>query len=587
MAAFALPSPSHGENSGVHIGSQNLIVVADAVIDNREQLAEKLEISLNDLDGYSNASLIAASYQKWKRDCVHHLYGDFSFACIEPKNNTVFLARDHIGTRPLFWSRQRDSLLFGSSIESLVQFSDFKWRIDEKMVAEYLAFPFLPVGKSFFENVEAVPAGGFLLLTNGRAKSVRWWNPSIAFQEKAHSESEHISKCRALVRRAIEIRLAEVGGTGSHFSGGLDSSGVTAMAALELQSMHRSLAGSYAWSPPVSDDHPKEHPLDERARILAIAKTQNIPIRFGYANGENFLEYIDRPIEFEGEADLADEIPVLSAARDDGISVMLSGWGGDEVFSAHGHGMLGYSLLTGRWSLAKSLAREQYTSLKNFKTLCSLFWRELVHPLLPQGLYHRLSPKKIDNSRYVFASPMLLRKYKVSSRTRQRFIKFGLSPRGNLKKHFMAGHLTMRMESWAAWSAPFGFRYRYPLTDRTLIEYLLTLPPTTLMSGNRPRGLARRVFENIVPETASKHDYANEKLRGAARYSAWCEIAKRTESSEYSENCPWIDRQSFIKSARTPKFQDSPAHMIEGASVFAAARIWALYRRSQRNGWLD
>jgi asparagine synthase (glutamine-hydrolysing) len=144
----------------------------------------------------------------------------------------------------------------------------------------------------------------------------------------------------------------------------------------------------------------------------------------------------------------------------------------------------------------------------------------------------------------------------------------------------------MRMESWAAWSAPYGFQYRYPLTDRRLLEFLFTLPPDQVFLNNQPRGLARAVLAGCISPFAGKQDIANERLRRDTREAAWRAISHEAANDGFNGECPWLDKAAFIAHATSPADQSQIKNILVFAEVYAAAQVWGLYRRAVKNGWI-
>jgi asparagine synthase (glutamine-hydrolysing) len=559
------------------------VIVADAILDNRAELALALGLSSAQLAAASDTDLIRDSFLRWGESCVDHLIGDFAFAAIRPDRREVFLARDHIGARPLFWALRDRTFLFGSAIAGIVAFREWSWPIDERMVAEFLFSPITPVSKPFFRDVQAVPAGSSVSVHGGRVSTSRWWRPSASPSRDFKSKTDAAAACRTLLERAISDRTNTAGRIGAHFSGGIDSTGVAVIGARALRASGRSLVRGYAWSPSISEQYPADHPKDERGSIQQLADAEGVPIAFGVADGDNFLAFTQRPMEFDGDADLADEIPVLRAAGADGLRVMLSGWGGDEVFSAHGRGYLAALALKGRFARWKNFAHAYAPSL--WRVLLPLLWRELVQPILPGPLYQLTSPYRHYIAQASFISNTLLQQNADLIEKRRASIKFGPDPNKNLLRHFTAGHITMRMESWAAWSAPSGFQYRYPLTDRRLIEFLFTLPPEHLFMNDQPRGLARAALTDCIPPTAGKEDIANERMRRDTRDAAWRMLAQQVVAGAFADDCPWLDMKAFRAQAMAPTDQSTPHDILLFAQISAAARIYHLYRRAVLNGW--
>lgn len=570
------------------IDADGVIVVADVILDNRDELSGALGLSPARLAAATDPELVHMSYLRWGEDCVDRLIGDFAFAVIRRQSREIFLARDHIGARPLYWARRGDTLIFGTAIEAIVSLKEWTWRIDERIVAEHLMCPLTPVSKPLFAEIDAVPAGGVVTIRDGRAASRRWWRPSTKPVRRFKSDDEAVAACRALLERVVRDRINTEGAVGGHFSGGLDSTGVAVIAARALRESGRSMTRGYSWSPPVSEVYPADHARDERGLIQGCADKEGIPIRFGVADGVNIIDFTRCAMEFEGVADLADEVPVVRAAHEDGLRVMLSGWGGDEAFSAHGYGYLANLALTLKLGRAKRFSGVyRRLLLRRPLALFRLAWHQVLYPLLPGPLYRRLSPFRSYIRHQSYISGDLRRRHAgLASVRTPAFIKFGPNPNKNLMKHVTAGHITMRMESWAAWSGRFGFQYRYPLTDRRLIEFLFTLPPDQLFLKDRPRGLASAVLADYIPIPPTKDDIANERMRSAAREAFLRAMASEAANDGFTDDCPWLDKAAFLSGASSPVDQAEPNSVLAFAELMAAGRIWALYRRAARNGWL-
>lgn len=566
--------------------SANLIVIADAILDDRADLEDLLCNPEENARDLSDTELIYRSFTKWGENCVHFLYGDYAFAAISLDRNEVFLARDHIGTRPLFWARRDDSFIFGTSVESIVGISAYGWNIDEHVVAEQLMFPNRPLSKSLFSQIYFVPAGGAIVANNNKIRRNIWWNPNTKVDPRYLDIQRARQTCRDLVGKAVSNRVNSLRPVGSHLSGGLDSTTVTIIAADELKKRGEHLIGAYCWAPAEKTQFPVEHQLDERRLTREIGVRHNFKVVYGSANSDQWIEFIDRPMEFENIANLVDELPILASANADNVGVMLSGWGGDEVYSSHGAGYIGYLLSRGRISAAKKFSHNFYPPLRNLKTIITLLWRELLHPMLPRTFYFWFDPRDESRRRRTFISKKLRKRYRHLIANRLERGKFGLHPNRNSKRYIQFGHTTMRMETWAAWSARYGFQYRYPLTDRKLLEFLLTVPPETMYSSDRPRELAQSTFADILPKNLSKRDVANEKLRSKTRENTWLILKTQADAGKFDDNCPWIDSEAFRDAATSPALPQNDAHSARlFLDVIEAARIWSLFRRAKKNRW--
>lgn len=569
----------------VHTTSGGHLIVCDSIIDNRIELGSALGLSTQDTASTSDAELIGAAFERWGETCPHYLLGDYAFACINRQTRKIFLARDHIGSRPLFWAIRDKSFLFSTSIEALVHFKEFTWSIDEAVVTEFLFRPSAPTSKPFFSEVDALTPGSSIQFSGKRPTETRWWTPSTERRKKSICSADTVQETLHLVENAVAQRTNSVRSVGAHFSGGIDSSAVTILASQSLQASGKRLIGAYAWTPSPSKAYPLREKQDERLLIQRLAKQYDLKMRYGNLSGEILANFQDRPIEFEGEADLADELSIASMAKSDGVGIMLSGWGGDEAFSSHGYGYLGHLASSRKFKSALRFIRASNVSLKSSRVVAALCWRELIHPLLPDSIYHRLRRHE-DILPTALADSSFADRHSDAKWGMNNPLKFGINPNRNIYRHLQWGHITRRMESWAVLSAQYGFQYRYPLTDRRLLEFIMTLHPSDLYLEDEPRGMAKAAVSDFLPRDAGKVDHVNETLRHDARIDAIDLLANEFAKGGFSDDCPWIDKEAFEAVLGNPASKKGGGGLLDIIAILSAVRVWKLYRRALKNGWV-
>ncbi|NBB99162.1 MAG: hypothetical protein GVY34_13515 [Alphaproteobacteria bacterium] len=555
-----------------------LTLVADARLYNREDLARALDCPA---DVTSDAGLILRAYIRWGADCLQRINGDFGIAIHDAETRDIFLARDHIGARPLFWTRRGNEVLFATLLHGLTAFDDLRWPLSEARIARYLCNPHDHRLESFLDGVEAVGPGQWLRISAGQVTRQRWWDPDTIARRTDITPAAAQEEMRALTGAAIRARLPRNAPVGAHFSGGIDSTLVTIMASQALQARGANLTGAYAWCPPVDEHYPDMGVGDERRVIAAQCADLGVPARFGAASGATFEALVAQPMELQGTADLMDELPVIAQAQGDGLGVMLSGWGGDEVFSSHGIGHAAWLLRHGRMAEVLRLARRYGGGLRRPHRMAGLVWRAGIVPLLPGPVYRHFQPfddlygdgafpsaqmKALD--RHAAPSPGIRLRPDADAYTRQLL---------------QMGHIAERMETWAAWSAPAGFEYRYPLVDRPLLEFLLSLPPDIRFGDGSGRYLARQAFRPLLPRGLKKNDLANEKLRLDNRLGWWRMLAADARAGRFDASCPWLDMDALKRTVSQQPPKDKFAQISAFARVLVALRVHAMQTRAARD----
>jgi asparagine synthase (glutamine-hydrolysing) len=166
--------------------------------------------------------------------CVERLRGMFAFALWDDKHKTLFLARDRMGQKPLFYTVLNDRLLFASEIKAILQDPEFKREPDIEAIHHYLSYQSVPAPFSAFKGIKKLPPAHYLLIKGFYEKPVRYWK--LSYQDKLEIKSEKSfesiqEEIIERLREAVRIRLMSDVPLGAFLSGGIDSSIVTALMA--------------------------------------------------------------------------------------------------------------------------------------------------------------------------------------------------------------------------------------------------------------------------------------------------------------------------------------------------------------------
>lgn len=564
----------HGPAGPQPLVAGDLVLLADATLYGREELAQALGLRAAD---HADAALILRAWQRWGPGALGRLNGDFGLALHDQAAGAVHLACDHIGARPLYWARRGGEVLVATHLAGLRAFDDLDWPLDEGRIARFLCRPEEIGSETFLAGVQAVAPGEWLRIDAQGVRRGLWWDPAAVQIRPGGSAPEAAEALRALTETAVRDRLPPGGAVGAHLSGGIDSTLVTTLAAQALGAQGRALTAAHAWSPPVGPADPDLGPTDERRVIAARAAELGVPLSLAGVTPGWLDALIDRPMELEGTADLVDELPVLAQARTAGVRVMLSGWGGDEGVSTHAYGHAAWLLRRGRPGDVLRLVRIWSQGLRNTRRAAGLIWSEAVVPLLPGPLYRRAQPFVDLHAGGAFPSAAM------RARAAELPPVPDLRLRGDADRYMRAllayGHVGARMATWAAWGAPQGLTYRYPLTDRRVLEHLLSLPHDLRFGDGQGRALARRAFADLLPKGLRKDDPANERRRAEARLAWWAGLAAAGAPGGPDAGCPWLDTQALAAAVRAGPSGDPAADLSAFARIFVAMRVLGIWRR--------
>jgi len=558
-----------------------LLIVADAILDNRESLCDQLAIEARWRAQMPDSRLLLLAYRRWGRECVERLVGDFAFVVWDGREQVLFCARDHIGSRPLYYHRAGERFLFATDIRAIHAFPDLSLAIDESRVASFLLWPLDSSEASFFQDVHPLAPGHWLRVDRHGATLQAYWQPLEVPSIRYSRREEYTEHFRELLELAVDDRLDTRYPVGSHLSGGLDSTGVTILASQRMRSGGERLDMSYSWSPPVSSHYPlADSQRDERRVIEEVCRQEDIACLYGTTTGEDYREFLARDIALEGTTDLFEEWGVMSQAAQRGTRVMLSGWGGDESATFGVRGYPGYLLKRGQWLRLLSIARTAAGGFRHPRKLARFLWQEGLLTFLPDALYARYSPYLRPDQLELFYRPDFIERFPGARAHRMPAWREYPDPIAMQALLLQNGHLASRMSTWAHWSAAQGMVYRYPLTDRRLLRFTMGLPPELLWYRGQARSLYRDAFGHLLPRQLGKNDNANEKKRMYIRVECWQLLAEEAAKGRFQQDCDWLDMPALqARLGGAPEQMTSTREMLRFLPLCSALQAWYLWQR--------
>jgi len=211
----------------------SVVVVYNGEIYNFHSLADELKSHNHIFHTHSDTEVIVHAWEEWGVDCVRHFRGMFAFALWDRNKQVLFLARDRLGIKPLFYAElENKQLIFGSELKSLLHHPLLKKEIDPCAVEDYFAFGYIPEPRSIYKQVKKLPPGHFLCIKRGesiQAPHEYWDVPYKPVDVGTEADIQH--ELIERLREAVDIRLVSEVPLGAFLSGGVDSSAIVAMMA--------------------------------------------------------------------------------------------------------------------------------------------------------------------------------------------------------------------------------------------------------------------------------------------------------------------------------------------------------------------
>jgi asparagine synthase (glutamine-hydrolysing) len=277
----------------------------------------------------SDTECIVHLYEEHGPDgCARRLVGQFAFAIWDSRLRRLFLARDHVGIKPLFYRWSEDRLLFASEIKAILQDPRVPRELDPGALLDYLSYRYVPAPRTIFQGIRKLPAGHWLVWQDGRMKVERFWEMPLPGVEKREglSEEEQARRLQDLLRESVRGQLMSDVPLGAFLSGGIDSSIIVGLMAELMDQPVRTFTIGFRQAEFSEAGHARriaaQHRTEHRELIVEPDSVDLLP-RIVHQFDEPFADPSAIPTFY-----------VCRMAREH-VTVCLSGDGGDEGFAGY------------------------------------------------------------------------------------------------------------------------------------------------------------------------------------------------------------------------------------------------------------
>jgi len=208
----------------------NVVLTFNGEIYNYVELKAQLASKGHKFSDNSDTEVLLHAYEEWGEDCVSRLRGMFAFAIWDAGKQYLFLARDHFGKKPLFYTEQNGVLFFASEIKALQAVPGLELTFNKEQLGNYAVYRYVPSPATFIREIEKLPAGSKLTWRNGKVEVHRYFKPPCAHtQKRSISAVSAVDEFWRILDEAVHLRMASDVPFGAFLSGGIDSSAVVAL----------------------------------------------------------------------------------------------------------------------------------------------------------------------------------------------------------------------------------------------------------------------------------------------------------------------------------------------------------------------
>ncbi|WP_390483076.1 asparagine synthase (glutamine-hydrolyzing) [Pseudomonas guariconensis] len=364
---LAILDVEHGQQPFIS-DDGNVIVVQNGEIFNHVELAEELGKKGYNCKTHCDTEVILGLYLLEGISGLKKLNGMFAIAIYDRNCRKLFLFRDRVGEKPLYYQVNEGRVVFASEIKSILEVSRSR-KLNDKALEQYLAFNYVPSPLTMFDGIYHVEPGSYLQIDANGIKSISWWDLS-AVETRKKTEAEWIDEFNVCLSEAVRIRLRSDVPFGAFLSGGVDSSTVVG-----LMSRHMELpvkTYSIGFDDPRFDESP--FALEAAKRFATEHHSEIVDPKMLHLWPE-VIYHCDQP---HGDVSFMPTLKVAQlAARD--VKMVLTGDGADELFA-------GYDKYSNLFSSVDSAALTQSGFENRFSKALSLFSNSKLSELLKKGV---------------------------------------------------------------------------------------------------------------------------------------------------------------------------------------------------------
>ena len=505
---------------------QNLWLTYNGEIYNYRDLRRGLEAKGHRFHSHTDSEVLLHLYADAGTDMLKQLNGIFALAIydgrcagqpqgLEPGD--LFLARDGLGVKPLYYTETSSGFLFASELKALLQCPDVQRDLDHVALHYYLAYLWAPAPATMLKQVKKLPPGCALIVRNGRVAR-QWTFYELPYGQTylPGSEMEIARELRRQLQAAVERQMVADVPVGAFLSGGLDSSAVVAMMR-RVRPDYRPICYSIEFTNDIGVDGI----TSDLPYAIRVARQLGVDLTAIHVQPD-VIQYLERILYHleEPQADPAaiNALLIAQQARHDGIKVLLSGAGGDDVFSGYRrHWALKMERMWG-WlpeGVRKRMARGATQALNGN---ASRSWghrhpwvrrisKAFAHADLPAEdrliAYFYWSGEEVRRALYAHALRAELADVDTAQPLREnlRRIPAEHDPLNRMlyleAKHFLADH---NLNYTDKTSMAVGVEVRVPLIDLELVKFATQIPPHLKQKGRIGKAIFKKAMEPYLPK---------------------------------------------------------------------------------------
>lgn len=482
-------------------------VVFNGEIYNFRQLRRELEAKGHQFATDTDTEVIVHLYEELGEDCVERLRGMFAFAVWDGQRDRLFLARDRLGQKPLFYWEEGDRFLFASEVKGILAHPSVDAELDATALHSYLALRFVPAPRSMFEGIRSLPPAHTMTVGSGGTRTRRYWD--LSYRPKwSGSEDELTDRLEDRLRDSVQSHLVSDVPLGTFLSGGIDSGLMSALVSEEKG------PGVPTFSIGSREESFNELPLARRAaENLGMDHHTEVVEPDIVSLLPRMVHHLDMP----GDPIAACQYHVARLASEH-VKVSVGGDGGDELFAGYDR-FLGFDYVDYYAALPESLRRRLIgplldrlpdsaaykSTVSKLRWLHEMSFRDGAERYAQTTTYFRFDQGRMDE----LYGPTLRSVLEDVDPRRSVVEAFGAADSDELLDRMLHADATTRLPEHLLilvdrMTMAHSLEGRLPMLDHHVAEFAARLPAEMKLRGHTLKYLLRKVAERHLPEEVTE-----------------------------------------------------------------------------------
>lgn len=308
----------------------NYIIVFNGEIYNYQEIRKDLLEKKYLFKTTSDTEVLLNAFIEYGIDCIEMFIGMFAFAVYDKGKDEFYIVRDRLGIKPLYYTNKDGVLIFSSEIKSILALTENDYQLNTEAISSYLSFRYPILGDTFFNGIHSLLPAQYIRIHKGEISIVEYWSLVDCFRQQKIDKGEayYVEKIRELLTSAVKYRMISDVPIGAFLSGGVDSSAITALMAMNSKKPVNTFTVGFEYDG-----------YSEACYAKVVADRYKTRHKEILLSGDDYINTMEKLIQYkDAPLSVPNEVPLYLMSKElkKDITVVLSGEGADEIFGGYG-----------------------------------------------------------------------------------------------------------------------------------------------------------------------------------------------------------------------------------------------------------